>query len=504
MKASILLVFLCAFTRALAGDVEPKLIGGREAAKADWPASVYSSQGNSRCTSTVVGKRTVLTAAHCVGNGGTLTFTDLAGKKYTSKCTHAPEYRGNSTADWALCLVTEDVSMLAEVLNQDEDLVKVGDEVLLAGYGCIRRGGSGGNDGKYRIGEAKVTQVPSGRSFDIVTKGNAALCFGDSGGAAFMLLPDDKRLLISVNSRGDIATTSYLSSVATAPFKAFVKSWSEKNGQKVCGVHDDAEGCRGAATGLVVPEGWELDAEFDDLQVQTDLPVTWDWRTVKPMQPIRNQRSCGSCWMFSVTAVMESLHRLLYPETSPMIDVSEQQGVSCSGYGSCRGGYFTAFNYLQRQGLGKEVDFPYAARDLRCKEPETFTKISSWKYVGSSRSTPTTEQLKQAIYDHGPISVDVNGSFSRYSGGVYTSCGSTGTNHMVTIEGWVDDSQYAAYGGGYWIMRNSWGESWGEKGYMRIVYKAKNSQRRCNGIGQIGAYAIMDGVENIRTHVIGE
>lgn len=222
------------------------------------------------------------------------------------------------------------------------------------------------------------------------------------------------------------------------------------------------------------------------------------------MQPIRNQGSCGSCWFFSITAVTESVHRLLYPLLYPIVDLAEQEGVSCSGDGSCNGGYFDAFNYVVRHGLTQEENFRYEARDLRCKRDlPVFAKLTSWHYIGSEGGGASTAQLKQAIYDHGPISVDVNANFS-YDSGVYTSCsGGGGTNHMVTIEGWVDDQAYSQNGGGYWIMRNSWGSDWGEDGYMRIVYKSR-SGRNCNGIGNVGAYAIMDGIENIRKHLLGE
>lgn len=246
LKLVLPLALACSATLAAAQDAN--LIGGREADKKDWPATVYSSQGNSRCTSTVIGKRVVLTAAHCVSNGGTLTFTDLAGKKYTSKCSHSPDYRGNSTADWALCLLTEDASMPAEVLNQDASLVKVGDEILLTGYGCVRSGGGGGNDGKLRIGETKIIQMPSGSSNDIVTRPTAALCYGDSGGPSFKV-EGEVRKVLAVNSRGNISTTSYLSSVSTPKAKSFLMKWSSDNSQKICGVHEDAEGCRGVAPG---------------------------------------------------------------------------------------------------------------------------------------------------------------------------------------------------------------------------------------------------------------
>ena len=220
------------------------LIGGRTASLSDWPASVYSSQGNSRCTSTVVGERVLLIAAHCVSDGGKASFK-VGGVQYSSICTHSDDYEGNATADYSLCAVDKVVEGISyEVVNQDKDSVKVGDELLLTGFGCIQPGGGGGNDGTYRIGEAKVTRTPSGTNNDIVTSGGAALCFGDSGGPAFKVT-GTKRVQVSINSRGDIRTTSYLSALHTDQAKAFFSSWYEKNGQKICGVHKDAKGCRG-------------------------------------------------------------------------------------------------------------------------------------------------------------------------------------------------------------------------------------------------------------------
>lgn len=238
-------------TTTLPDIAEPTLIGGTPASPADWLATVYSSQGNSRCSATVVGPRTLAIAAHCVGNGKTATFSVL-GKKYVSSCTHSRLYAGNSTADWALCLVTETVTGIKyEVVGQDPALVKVGDELLLTGYGCTQPGGTGGNDGVYRTGKAKVTQVPSGNSNDIVTKGGAALCFGDSGGPAFVVMSDGMRYQVSINSRGDIRTTSYLSALFTDAAKDFYAKWSDLNKAVICGVHKDVPDCR---TGKPKPE----------------------------------------------------------------------------------------------------------------------------------------------------------------------------------------------------------------------------------------------------------
>jgi hypothetical protein len=139
-----------------------------------------------------------------------------------------------------------------ENLNTDPTAVKVGDEILLTGYGCVRQGGGGGNDGTYRIGEAKVSKVGKGDSAkgdnDIVAKNGAALCFGDSGGPAFKYLDagKTKRVMISINSRGNIRDTSYLSSVSTPRAKGFISIWSAAKGVKLCGYHADAKGCRDA------------------------------------------------------------------------------------------------------------------------------------------------------------------------------------------------------------------------------------------------------------------
>ena len=222
---------------------QPTLINGRAAEPKDWPASVYSSQGNSRCTATVVGERVLMIAAHCVSNGGKASFK-IKGAQYSSICTHSSDYRRNSTADYALCAVDKVVEGIPyEVLNQDAEAVKVGDELLLTGFGCVQPGGGGGNDGVYRIGEAKISRTPRGTDNDIVTGGPAALCFGDSGGPAFKIV-GEKRWQVSINSRGDIRRTSYLSALHTAQAKEFIASWYKENNHKICGVHADAKGCR--------------------------------------------------------------------------------------------------------------------------------------------------------------------------------------------------------------------------------------------------------------------
>ena len=239
-----ILLFSVLYATSVYAWLIPTLIGGKPADPKDWPASVYASMSGARCSATVIGERVLLIAAHCVSNGGTASFS-VGANNYTSKCTHSPYYKNNATSDWALCVTNNKVTGIPyENVNQDEELFQVGDKLMLTGYGCIRAGGGGGNDGTYRIGEAVVRQKPSGTDNDIVTNSGAALCFGDSGGPAFFINSENKRWVVSVNSRGNISTTSYLSAVHTEQAKTFMKSWITTNSQDICGISEKAVGCR--------------------------------------------------------------------------------------------------------------------------------------------------------------------------------------------------------------------------------------------------------------------
>jgi hypothetical protein len=149
--------------------------------------------------------------------------------------------------DLALCKINKKVEGIPfESVNTDPSLLAVNKEILLTGYGCVRQGGGGGNDGVYRIGEAKIIALPD--PYDLTARGKAALCFGDSGGPAFIYLDElkSKRVQISVNSKGDIRTTSYLTVTSSEASIDFMKKWASENKVEICGVTENAKGCRGA------------------------------------------------------------------------------------------------------------------------------------------------------------------------------------------------------------------------------------------------------------------
>lgn len=272
-------------------DVFSMLIGGEEAYAEDFPATVYVNSGGGRCTATLIGPEVLITAAHCVDDRGTLFFTLLTGEQHRARCDHHRDYDDNATADWALCkLETPATGIVYETLSMDRTIPDRSDWILLTGYGCTRSGGGGGNDGTLRIGFAEVIRTPRRGDWDIITRGDVALCFGDSGGPAFYTGGREgqfaDRLMISVNSRGNIEDTSYLSkTLQNEVFSGWLKAWAADREVTVCGL-SHSDGCRGGLGDGRPDDGGEGGGDSDD-GGQEDPPDNggdsvpiWVWLTI--------------------------------------------------------------------------------------------------------------------------------------------------------------------------------------------------------------------------------
>jgi len=244
--------------------------------------------------------------------------------------------------------------------------------------------------------------------------------------------------------------------------------------------------------GLVVPPDWRK-GRFVELVAKRDLPAAYDWRSETGCPPVRDQKSCGSCWAFSTVGALECNIKI---KDGASVDLSEQWLVSCNRNGwDCDGGWY-AHDYHEWKtdacdgtGAVLESEFPYAAADLPCDCPyphEYF--IESWAYVGGNDTIPDIDAMKQAILDYGPISVGLyaNSAMFVYTGGIFNSCATGSVNHAVVLVGW-DDNQGD---NGVWIMRNSWGSGWGEDGYMRIPYG-------CNRIGYAACFVVYKGAARL-------
>jgi len=218
-------------------EIFPTLINGNPVQPGQWKQTVRIRTNNSGCTASVVGPRVLATAAHCAATGATSVFT-LDGVNYSAKISRHPIYP-NRDMDIALGVIDKEVVLQEySILPDKVDVVKVGDAIRLMGYGCTKPGGGGGNDGVLREGMSTVTGF---QGFDIVTgkSGEAALCFGDSGGPAF-IQADGKLFNISQNSKGDISRTSYLARWDVKEAQDWVRKWIADNGNiEVCGINKD-------------------------------------------------------------------------------------------------------------------------------------------------------------------------------------------------------------------------------------------------------------------------
>jgi len=200
---------------------------------------------------------------------------------------------------------------------------------------------------------------------------------------------------------------------------------------------------------LIVPENLEV-VENNDYTINGDI----DWTSAGAVTNVKNQGQCGSCWAFSTTGGLEGL---AFTKKGTLENFSESQLVDCSGsYGNqaCNGGLMdNAFKYVRDHGIVHEQDYPYVPKKNTCKIDKGDFKISGFTDVKNCNA------LASAIVNQ-PISVAVDASnWSPYKSGVFNYC-KTSLIHGVTLTGTSNGS---------WVIKNSWGNGWGEKGYIRLA-----------------------------------
>lgn len=211
----------------------------------------------------------------------------------------------------------------------------------------------------------------------------------------------------------------------------------------------------------------------------------FNWRDLGKVTPVKEQR-CNNCWAFAAAGAYEASYLL---RNDRIIDLSEQYLNDCAqadngeDAGDCvLGGLaIKAFQHMVREGNVAENIIPYIGTDSACRNVDAPLDALAWGFVDPNVEHPTTQQIKQAICTYGPVATRmrvVSGNFFAYTEGVYSEdvpSDQSGQGHAVLIVGWDDNL-------GAWLIKNSWGEDWGELGYCWIAYGSNRIGRHTSWV----------------------
>jgi len=227
------------------------------------------------------------------------------------------------------------------------------------------------------------------------------------------------------------------------------------------------------------------------IAANSTMRASADWRTANPpvVTPIKDQGQCGSCWAFSTVASLEGQWALA---GNTLTSLSEQNLVDCSqnwGNFGCGGGLMDqGFTYIHdNKGIDTEASYPYTAMDGKC----VFNSANVGATLSDCKDIPSGNEgaLANAINMVGPMSVAIDAShssFQLYTSGVYyePECSSQFLDHGVTAVGYGTDS---TSGNDFYIVKNSWGTTWGDQGYIMM---SRNRSNNC-GIASVSSYPIV-------------
>jgi len=268
----------------------------------------------------------------------------------------------------------------------------------------------------------------------------------------------------------------------------YVEQWNSKNSETVLGLTNMADLSNEEYQKIYLGTHIDLTGVYTiAVEEPITVPVadTVDWRTSGAVTPVKNQGQCGSCWSFSSTGAIEGISKI---KRGTLTSVSEQNLMDCStSYGNqgCNGGLMTsAFKYVAANGgIDTEASYPYTAKNGQCHftTANIGATITSYKTVTSGSESALVTAINTQ-----PVSVAIDAShnsFQLYKSGIYyeSACSSSRLDHGVLAVGYGSNG---GTNGDYFIVKNSWGTTWGTAGYIQM---ARNRSNNC-GIATQAAY----------------
>jgi C1A family cysteine protease len=227
--------------------------------------------------------------------------------------------------------------------------------------------------------------------------------------------------------------------------------------------------------------------------VVSDLPSSINWQDNGGVTPVKDQGQCGSCWSFSSTGALEGAY---FNKVRDLVSFSEQQLVDCDTFKNggkdhgCNGGLMdNAFSWINKNGgLCSENSYPYVSgttkTDGTCQK--TCSVVKDSKVTGIVDVPPSSDEFMMTALTKQPVSIAIEAdqrAFQLYKSGVFTGTCGTKLDHGVLVTGYgtLDSNDY-------YIVKNSWGTTWGMKGYI-LLGRGINSETHLpynNGDGQCG------------------
>ncbi len=237
--------------------------------------------------------------------------------------------------------------------------------------------------------------------------------------------------------------------------------------------------------------------EIAENSITTSLGEPLNWVTMEKVTEIKDQKNCGSCWAFAINAVLESASLIKYGK---YINLSEQHLVDCASgdyISGCNGASpYYALDWIKKNGgLTLENYYPYSGLKETCtvNESPLVINVESFNYLYMGQVSQIITLLRKGVLQ---IVVNSLGPIQFYKGGILsvpkTECDPKNLNHAVNLVGFGIET---LSGEPYWIIRNSWGTEWGEKGYIRIAARDRFDQSNIAGVcgcNSLVIYAFID------------